>query len=361
MTMQAVAARGGGMGSREYQAIGLVSLAHFVAHFHSIVLPPLFPFLKARLGIGFIELGFALTVYNVLSVAAQLPVGYLVDRLGSRRMLIGGLVVGGLAFVALGLAPSFPALLTASAVLGLANSVYHPADYALLSSQIAPARIGRAFSVHTFAGFLGSAVAPVGMLALGAWVGLEAALMAAGIVSLVAALPMLYVFAPVGLHAAIAWIAQRRATWRAHDAERVFGTAFVLIAIAVSLTFYRASVFGDGLEAGWNERFSVYRDVENFLERETRDTLSPILCIAPPAYVYLTQRASIAIPSDDPLALVHAAQHFAARYVIVEPDHPSYLDALYDFAVPDPRFQLRGVFTGARGKPVQLYQIVPLR
>ena len=32
------------------------------------------------------ELGLALTVQSVVGVAAQLPVGYLVDRVGSRRM-----------------------------------------------------------------------------------------------------------------------------------------------------------------------------------------------------------------------------------------------------------------------------------
>ena len=74
----------------EYRAIALVSAAHFVNHFQNLTLPPLFPFLKAQLGIGFVELGFALTVANILSVAAQLPVGYLVDRLGSRRMLVRG-------------------------------------------------------------------------------------------------------------------------------------------------------------------------------------------------------------------------------------------------------------------------------
>ena len=60
--------------SEEYRAIAVVSLAHFVNHFHNLVLPPLFPFLKAQLGIGFVELGLALTVANILSVVAQLPV-----------------------------------------------------------------------------------------------------------------------------------------------------------------------------------------------------------------------------------------------------------------------------------------------
>ena len=59
-----------------------------------------------------------------------------------------------------------PSLIVCAALLGLANSVYHPADYAILSAHMDEARMGRAFSIHTFAGFLGGAVAPAIMAAL---------------------------------------------------------------------------------------------------------------------------------------------------------------------------------------------------
>jgi MFS family permease len=76
-------------------------------------------------------------------------------------------------------------LLLLAVLAGLGNSVFHPADYAILSGSINDKRLGRAYSVHTFSGFLGGACAPVAILALAALTDWRTALIVSGLTGLV--------------------------------------------------------------------------------------------------------------------------------------------------------------------------------
>ena len=182
----------GRRGARERWADHSARLpAHFVSHFYILVLPPLFPFVLAFYDVSYTKLGLALTAFNITTALCQTPAGFLVDRVGARSVLVSGLLLGALSLAIVGLIPSFWLLVAMFAVLGIANGVYHPADYAILSQLVSRERAGQAFSVHIFAGFLGTAVTPVTMLILQQWLGWQGAFLAASVLGLLVAIPFL--------------------------------------------------------------------------------------------------------------------------------------------------------------------------
>ena len=175
----------------ELRIIGGVSAAHFLSHFYFLVLPPVFLWVRADYGVSYTELGLAIAVFNGVSAVFQTPAGFLADRIGPYTVLIWGLLLEAIAFALVGLVPSYWFLVAMFAVAGLANTVYHPADYALLSHHVDKARVGSAFSFHTFSGILGGAVAPAIVLMLQALVGWRGAFVVSGILGLMAVVVLL--------------------------------------------------------------------------------------------------------------------------------------------------------------------------
>jgi MFS family permease len=171
----------------ETRLVTSISAAHFVSHYYILVLPPLFDFVRADYGVSYTELGLALVAFNVVTAVGQTPAGFLVDRLGARILLIAGLLCGGVAFAVAGLVNSFWLLVAMFGLAGIGNAVYHPADYALLSHHIPAERVAKAFSIHTFAGMLGSAAAPVSVLLMQSVWGWRGAFIGAALLGFTAA------------------------------------------------------------------------------------------------------------------------------------------------------------------------------
>jgi len=176
MTTDAISARP----TRNAKVITLISSGHFLSHFYMLLLPPLFPVLRDVYGVGFTELGLAITAFSLTTGFTQAPIGFLVDRYGARGILIAGVALESVVIALIGVFPVYAALVALLILAGLANAVYHPADYAIMNASVAKERMGRAFSIHTFAGYLGAALAPVTMLTLMNWTDWRTALVICG-------------------------------------------------------------------------------------------------------------------------------------------------------------------------------------
>ncbi|MBC7802171.1 MAG: MFS transporter [Gemmatimonadaceae bacterium] len=158
----------------------LIGTGHFLSHFYILVLPPMFLAWQQEFAVSYAELGLSVALMSGVTGVLQTPVGFLVDRYGARRFLVGGTLVMSLSIGAMGFATEFWQVLVLAALSGVGNSVIHPADYSILSGSVDKDRMGRAFALHTFAGNLGFALAPPVIVALTAAFGWRTAMMLVG-------------------------------------------------------------------------------------------------------------------------------------------------------------------------------------
>lgn len=170
---------------KDATVISLVGIAHALSHFFQLAFAPLFPMLREDLGISYSTIGVVVMLFFAASAILQPFAGFLVDRIGGRDVLIAGLALMVLGAVVMAAACG-PVLLAAGAViLGIGNSVFHPADFAILNAQVSQPRLGYAFSAHGIAGSLGFAASPIFSASIASAFGWRAALLAAAAIGLV--------------------------------------------------------------------------------------------------------------------------------------------------------------------------------
>ena len=163
------------------RVISLITIGHSVSHFNQLVMPPLFLLMRDDMGLSFTELGLLMTMMYVVSAAMQTPSGFLVDRIGGRKVLIGGLLLQCTGVLLIGLAPNYWLMALAAMLSGAGNAVFHPADYAILNARVSSPRLGHAFSIHGMGGSIGWAIAPFLVLGMAGPLGWRGALLGAAL------------------------------------------------------------------------------------------------------------------------------------------------------------------------------------
>ena len=165
---------------RETRVIGLITAAHFMSHFYQFVVPALMLSMVDAYSIDYLDLGLLVSAFAAATAFSQTPVGFVVDRLGARPVLILGLGMLSLSIGLYAIAPSYGWLIVLALIGGTANSVFHPSDFAILSGSVDPSRLGRAFSIHAVSGNLGWAAAPALLVPIAEFADVRTAFAVAG-------------------------------------------------------------------------------------------------------------------------------------------------------------------------------------
>lgn len=137
---------------------GFAMAGHGLVHTYELAVPILLTVWLVEFSVTSATLGTVVAVgYGLFGVGA-LPAGILVDRFGSRVLIVACTLGMGVSFLLLALLPGVAGIAVALAVWGVAASVYHPAGLTLISKGVEER--GAAFAYHGMAGNAGIVAGP---------------------------------------------------------------------------------------------------------------------------------------------------------------------------------------------------------
>jgi EmrB/QacA subfamily drug resistance transporter len=153
----------GGRSGRQVTAIvGVLSLAVFMSSLDLFIVNLAFPYIgKQYPGTSLGSLSWVLNAYTIVFAAVLVPAGRWADRVGRRRVLIGGLATFVLGSVLCGMAPGVAALIAARILQAAGAGLMVPASLSLVLAAVPPRARPQALGTWSALGALGAALGPV--------------------------------------------------------------------------------------------------------------------------------------------------------------------------------------------------------
>jgi MFS family permease len=145
-------------GGTRWAIVGLLAAALFINYVDRGTVPTAAHLIQDDLGLSPQQIGILLSAFFWCYAPLQFPVGWLVERLGARRVLAAGLAVWACATMLVGFAHSFGALLALRVLLGVGESVGFPSVSKVLATVVPVRSLGLANGIVAFGYLFGPAV-----------------------------------------------------------------------------------------------------------------------------------------------------------------------------------------------------------
>ncbi len=144
-------------------------MAHFGHHLLTALPGPLLPSIRTEFGLNYPQSSIVTTSFALSGGAAQLPSGWLADRINPVILLAIGTIGVAIGGILVGISTTYIMLLVFMVIMGLMTGGYHPASTPMILSSVEPKMRGRALGLHLLGGNSSFFVAPLiagGIMAL---------------------------------------------------------------------------------------------------------------------------------------------------------------------------------------------------
>jgi MFS family permease len=241
------------------RTLAICSAVHTLHDGLSDVTYVLLPLLASAFGLSLAQVGLIRGAHRAAMAAFQIPAGILAERIGERGLLAFGTALAGAAFIALGYAQGFWAILAALFIAGAGSAVQHPLASTLVSRAYPIQGRRAALGTYNFSGDVGKfAFGGLVSLLLVAGVMWQAPVIGFGVVAVVMAVAVL-VFLAAARRTARKPVQDvpvpRAVGWGIQDRPRFLALCLIEILDSSTrtafLTFIAFLLIAKGLPAGW--------------------------------------------------------------------------------------------------------------
>jgi FSR family fosmidomycin resistance protein-like MFS transporter len=143
-----------------FRVLAAVSFCHVLNDMMQSLLSSIYPILKASFHLNFTQIGFITLTFQVTASLLQPVIGHYTDRKPMPYSLPIGMVFTLIGLLLLAVAPTFPLLLLAAALIGLGSAVFHP-ESSRVARMASGGKHGFAQSFFQVGGNTGSAIGPL--------------------------------------------------------------------------------------------------------------------------------------------------------------------------------------------------------
>jgi len=137
------------------RTLATCSAAHALHDGLSDVTYVLLPLLAQTFGLSLAQVGLIRSAHRASMATFQIPAGLIAERVGERNLLALGTLIAGAAFLALGYAPGFWAILAALFFAGVGSAVQHPLSSTIISHAYPAEGRRAALGTYNFFGDVG--------------------------------------------------------------------------------------------------------------------------------------------------------------------------------------------------------------
>lgn len=141
--------------------------------------------------------------------------------------------------------------------------------------------------------------------------------------------PLFWALVPIGLDRFVQWGVKNR-KWHRQNAFRTFSSGLILLSIGFTAYIYTQRVIGpDFNHPLWSSSYNQAKIIEERLLQVGAAPEERIIINNPPGYYAANGRPAIVTPNGDVETLLAVAQKYQAAYLVLEKDHVTGLDDLY--------------------------------